>query len=180
MSAMNRIYDLVENLLEAAEKNEKTVSSIIENSVEEIEDMYKLNRSLSNTILNIDKKIEKEIKSQSQKIADEISNNLLVRFENANVWADEASKRYEKSAKWINLKVIFATSSILISIILGIFAINQYLVYEIKKHKNELSQLSLSSQIMCFNNQDEQISCEGIVNSEGTLKNGNSYNVLFK
>lgn len=100
MDRLDKLFDAAGNLLAASEKNEEDFTDSI--------------RSLNHCLHHVNeveertrRAIEKSTKTASDTIVERVSENLLRKLKSANVEAEKAALRYERSSRYSVLKLSF-------------------------------------------------------------------------
>ncbi|WP_444898815.1 hypothetical protein ACJJIX_13150 [Microbulbifer sp. VAAC004] len=114
MDRLDLLFDAAGNLLATSEKNEKDFADLIRS----------LNRSIhhiNEVEVNARRAIEKSTKTASDEIVECVSENLLSKLNSANVKAEKAALRYERSSRYSVLKLSFIVLMLLVGVSMSIW-----------------------------------------------------------
>lgn len=110
------LFKSASNLLDSVEESKENLDKLIENYNLQNSNLQVNNRNLNkliqelnDSVTNINEKIQKEVKSKSQTIADTVVNHISKNFKEANKYANEATELYKNASNSIIYKVFFTS-----------------------------------------------------------------------
>ena len=101
------LFKSASNLLDSVEDSKKNLDMLIENYNLQNSNLNKSIKELNNSVVNINERIQKEVKSKSCVIADTVVNHISTNFKEANKYANEATELYKNVSNSIIYKVFF-------------------------------------------------------------------------
>lgn len=103
------LFKSASNLLDSVEDSKKNLDMLIENYNLQNSNLNKSIKELNNSEVNINERIQKEVKSKSCVIADTVVNHISTNFKEANKYANEATELYKNVSNSIIYKVFFTS-----------------------------------------------------------------------
>jgi hypothetical protein len=137
---LSHLYQGLANIIEAAEQNE--VNAKIAN-----QSMMETASKLDRIVNGFENHFKDKVESSTTSITKKISNDLIIRFREADYYAERAAKRYESVDFWTPVKYFLIVSIGGASIIAGATMIALKMVptvSEVEQRFNEMKQIDLS------------------------------------
>ncbi len=130
------LFDSAQNLFDVAEQQQDTIKKLIDNVDKNQRLLNSAIRSLNETSQNIEQNTIYKVDEKSKEIAQKITESTLVKFEEANEYAEEATKQYKKVANWSVLQTFLFTLTFFVFLSLVVFGYYKYFL------PNEISNLN--------------------------------------